>query len=303
MYDLEVAICKNEGVDSFEELELGPLVRHPLALHYFSLKPDATEVFKITGEEVISFLWKFVYRMKKKNNNVQAEGFLDRKKKNKSYYNDNIQVEEFLDFIAKRRSVASKEELCLRIQNLGMHISAVRKAMNSQTAILKRPADATSISQRIESISSMQKDFRGKRIRFVSSSSSDDEIDDDPNNANLPSQNVASSDQVTSYPHPAEIEEMTRLGWDDDAWEYPAPASGSPRHNESCYQHPCSTMPGPSGSSKNIKKKDKKENKNKKEKKRNFNEADLAIDNQSIKKFIKNWKKACQDHTVPDKVC
>nr|XP_023875976.1 uncharacterized protein LOC111988418 isoform X2 [Quercus suber] len=302
LYDLEVAICKNEGVDSFEELELGPLVRHPLALHYFSLKPVATEVFKITGEEVISFLWKFVYRMKKKNNNVQAEEFLDRKKKNKSYYIDNIQVEEFLDFIAKRRSVASKEELCLRIQNLGMHISAVRKAMNAQTAIIKRPADATSISQRIESISSAQKDFRGKRIRFVSSSSSDDEIDDDPNNANSPSQNVASSDQVTSYPHPAEIEEMTRLGWDDDAWEYPAPASGSPRHNESCYQHPCSTMPGPSGSSENIKKKDKREKKNRKEKKRNFNEADLAIDNQSIKKFIKNWKKACQDHTVPDKV-
>ncbi|XP_050285644.1 protein NO VEIN-like isoform X2 [Quercus robur] len=302
LYDLEVAICKNEGVDSFEELELGPLVRHPLALHYFSLKPDATEVFKITGEEVISFLWKFVYRTKKKNNNVQAEEFLDRKKKNKSYYIDNIQVEEFLDFIAKRRSVASKEELCLRIQNLGMHISAVRKAMNAQTTILKRPADATSISQRIESISSAQKDFRGKRIRFVSSSSSDDEIDDDPNNANLPSQNVASSDQVTSYPHPAEIEEMTRLGWDDDAWEYPAPASGSPRHNESCYQHSCSTMPGPSGSSQNIKKKDKMEKKNKKEKKRNFNEADLAVDNQSIKKFITNWKKACQDHTEPDKV-
>uniref|UniRef100_A0A7N2LL83 RNA helicase n=1 Tax=Quercus lobata TaxID=97700 RepID=A0A7N2LL83_QUELO len=45
--------------------------------------------------------------------------------------------------------------------------------MNSETAILN------SISQRIESFSSVQKDFCGKHIRFVSSSSDDDENSDD----------------------------------------------------------------------------------------------------------------------------
>ena len=70
---------------------------------------------------------------------------------------------------------------------------------------------ATSISQRIESISSAQKDYCGKHIRFVSSSSNDDENGDDPNNAKSPSQNVASSDQVTSCLYPAKIEEMTWL--------------------------------------------------------------------------------------------
>nr|POE90737.1 hypothetical protein CFP56_77562 [Quercus suber] len=144
LYDLEVAICKNEGVDNFEKLELGPLLRHPLVLHYFSLKSDATEVIKITGEE--------------------------------------------------RRSVASKEELCIRVQNLGMHVSAIRKAMSPQTAILTKPVDATSISQCVESFSSARKDFRGKNIRFASSSSNDDENSDDSKDANLPSQNVASSD-------------------------------------------------------------------------------------------------------------
>ncbi|KAL6961024.1 histone acetyltransferase [Sarracenia purpurea var. burkii] len=49
--DLEVAICKNEGVKRFEELELGPLVQHPLVIHYFSGSADVTEVFKITSEE------------------------------------------------------------------------------------------------------------------------------------------------------------------------------------------------------------------------------------------------------------
>ncbi|KAK7854734.1 hypothetical protein CFP56_031055 [Quercus suber] len=206
LYDLEVAICKNEGVDNFEKLELGPLLRHPLVLHYFSLKSDAAEVFKITGEEVFCFLWKFIHKKMKKSQNIESvevEESLDgkkKKKKKKNKYINNIQVDEFLNFIAKRRSVASKEELCIRIQNLGMHVSAIQKAMSPQTAILKKPVDATSISQRVESFSSARKDFRGKNIRFASSSSNDDENSDDSKDANLPSQNVASSDRVTSCP-------------------------------------------------------------------------------------------------------
>ncbi|XP_050285648.1 protein NO VEIN-LIKE-like [Quercus robur] len=205
LYDLEVAICKNEGVDNFEKLELGPLLRHPLVLHYFSLKADATEVFKITGEEVFCFLWKYIHGKKKKksqnNESVEVEESLDgKKKRKKNKYINNIQVDKFLNFIAKRRSVASKEELCIRIQNLGMHVSAIQKAMSPQTAILKKPVDATSISQRVESFSSARKDFRGKNIRFASSSSNDDEDSDDSKDANLPSQNVASSDRVTSCP-------------------------------------------------------------------------------------------------------
>lgn len=92
-----MAICENEGVEKFEELELGPLLRHPLVLHYFSVNSDVIEVLKITGEEIISFLWKFIYKCKYKE----------------------IKVEEFLDFIAKKRSVAGKEKLGIRVQSLG----------------------------------------------------------------------------------------------------------------------------------------------------------------------------------------
>ncbi|KAJ0508398.1 hypothetical protein HanPSC8_Chr11g0462341 [Helianthus annuus] len=34
--DLEMAICEREGVTNFEELGLGPILKHPLVLHYFS---------------------------------------------------------------------------------------------------------------------------------------------------------------------------------------------------------------------------------------------------------------------------
>lgn len=107
-----MAICKNEGVEQFEELELGPLLRHPLVLHYFSVKSDVTEVFKITTEEIISFLWKFVCKTySKKSRKDKAIG---KKKKDKA-----IGAEEFLDFIATKRSVADKEKLGVRVQSLG----------------------------------------------------------------------------------------------------------------------------------------------------------------------------------------
>lgn len=98
LYDLEVAICQQEGVDEFGDLGLGPLLQHPLVLHYFSVNFDTTQVFKITSKEIMHFLHEFVQRKRK---------------------NRDVKVEEFLDFIANKRSVARREELGIRIQSLG----------------------------------------------------------------------------------------------------------------------------------------------------------------------------------------
>lgn len=92
-----MAICDNEAIGQFEELELGPFLRHPLVQHYFSVNLDTTEVFKITSEEIIALLNRFMYSSKNKD----------------------IKVDEFLDFICKKRSVSGKEKLGIRIQSLG----------------------------------------------------------------------------------------------------------------------------------------------------------------------------------------
>jgi hypothetical protein len=95
---LEVAICKNEGIENFEELGLGPLMRHPLVLHYFSMKPDASaEVFKITSEEIILLLSEFMDTCQKKV----------------------IIVDEFLHFLSKNYPVKGPEMLGVRVQSLG----------------------------------------------------------------------------------------------------------------------------------------------------------------------------------------
>ena len=96
MFDLQAAICKNEGIETFEELELGPFLRHPLVLHYFSVNKDIG-VYKITTEEIVLYLSEF---------------FNGRKRKN-------VKIEEFLDFIAKKSDATSWQQLGLRIQSLG----------------------------------------------------------------------------------------------------------------------------------------------------------------------------------------
>jgi len=97
VHELGTELCSSEGVEQFDDLGLGPLLRHPLVQHYFSIPPDAMEVCKITVEEMIARLTVFQYRMKYKE----------------------FKVEEFLDFLVQKYSVASREKLGVRIQSMG----------------------------------------------------------------------------------------------------------------------------------------------------------------------------------------
>ncbi|BBG94778.1 Histidine kinase-, DNA gyrase B-, and HSP90-like ATPase family protein [Prunus dulcis] len=93
--------------------------------------------------------------------------------------NKDIRVEEYLDFIVKKRSVASKEALGIRIHSMG-----------------EKGAGQTfqHFSQRVESFSPIHKDFCGKHIRFdPKTSSSEDEGRDDY----LSEENDENNDHVT----------------------------------------------------------------------------------------------------------
>ncbi|XP_042515046.1 protein NO VEIN [Macadamia integrifolia] len=234
LYDLNAAICKNEGVECFEELEMGPLLRHPLVVHYFLVPSDATEIVKITSEEIISYLAEFVDTCKVRP----------------------IVAEEFLDFIGTKRSITAREKLGVRIQSLRMYISFIREARKAEDVTLEKcikelkstpgkqirkikvdlPQNSVTLSQkkvfdrrfnamtqRMKSFSSVNKDFHGKHVRFVSSSSEhendddtcteDDEDENDLSNQSTISRSRKCYDQRTSScPYPSATEEMTRLG-------------------------------------------------------------------------------------------
>jgi len=96
LHDLEGAICRNEFVDSFDDLELGPLLQHPLVLLYFPSISSSTGPVKITSEEIISFLDSYLH----------------------TYMTEDVKLDEFLNFVASQKSVTSKEKLGVRIQSL-----------------------------------------------------------------------------------------------------------------------------------------------------------------------------------------
>ncbi|XP_027348428.1 uncharacterized protein LOC113859987 [Abrus precatorius] len=320
VYDLEVAICKNEGIDSFEELGLGPLLRHPLVIHYFSLRSDVPQVFKITSEEIIQLL----------------SHFLDASK-----INEVIKVEHFLDFVAKNRSVKCKEWLGIRIQNLGMYISAIREARNLEQSTLekclktlkmknekfrkcpisysqKKQLDErfNAITQRVESFSPVKKSFCGQHIRFISSSSEDEDSDnstDDENNnivmgswSNPSSQFAKSSERVSSCPYPSATEEMARLGVRGDmqgnSLRNLKKEFNEPPRKKRKSENVTSTKSAPS----KLLKKNKfqvvaapKENGNTSKVSINMCE-DLSITNESLQMFVTTWKEACSEYKVDE---
>ncbi|GJS11643.1 histidine kinase-like ATPase, C-terminal domain-containing protein [Tanacetum coccineum] len=124
LHDLVLAICENEGVTSFEELELGPILKHPLVVHYFSIGPDVTEICKITTEQVVAYL-----------------SILPRKKKK-------TMVDDLLEFIAKKRK-KNRENLCIRIQSLGMHIGYIIRGRRSEGNVLKKCSDGLDLDSLI----------------------------------------------------------------------------------------------------------------------------------------------------------
>ncbi|KFK36266.1 hypothetical protein AALP_AA4G099800 [Arabis alpina] len=202
LHDLEMAICRNEFVDSFDDLEMGPLLQHPLVLLYFPSISSSTGPVKITSEEIISFLDIYL----------------------NTYDIDDVKLDEFLNFVAEKKSVINKEKLGVRIQSLRMYVSFIQDAKRQEGQTLKilltelhqkyqilsskkeQKDKSLTVSERADSFALQHKDYCGKHTRFYSSSSDDnDSVDDEFENLN-------NSDHISSCPYPSVAEEMKRIG-------------------------------------------------------------------------------------------
>ncbi|CAA0818650.1 Histidine kinase-- DNA gyrase B-- and HSP90-like ATPase family protein [Striga hermonthica] len=324
LYDLEVAICESEGVGRFEELELGPLLRHPLVVHYFSVNSEITEVYRITTEEIISYLCEFIDTHKRKK----------------------IKADIFLDFISKKKSVSGREKLSVCIQNFGAYVDHIERARQSEDRVLekcyekmktesakksKRPLFSsqkkelddhfTAIAQRMESFSSVNTQFCGKHIRFTSSSDDNSSDDDDESEANenvdnwnqkntesncsLSLPNVR-SDRGSGCPYPSASEEMTRLGLKNEVESSPYTPVGGIRSNAD-NEHPrrkrrCeNTCSSASLAAKKCKgEKNNEDPKNEGSGLRGTGGHSPSIE--SLKMFFTTWKEACRVNTADEVV-
>nr|XP_043628280.1 protein NO VEIN-like [Erigeron canadensis] len=304
--DLETAICKNEGVQKFEELELGPLIRHPLINHYFCVSSDSSGVFKISGQEILNHLVEFMDTHKGKE----------------------VKADELLDFIAKKHSVDSKEKLHVRIQSLGLHISFIRQARPLENAILKRSLLSSSKSKRkrplftsqkkqldenFSAITERVKSFssgHGQHLRFHSPSSEeeDDDMESDDNEdeacltsqSKNSSQSLKSSDRVSSCPYPSAAEEKTRLGISSEKEESPSfdrtnCNGGVNRTNKKRKSDAIESSS--SARNKSSKRGGVRKDSAGKEIRSNFSHediADMSINKDSMMTFITLWKDACK---------
>ncbi|KAJ0989893.1 hypothetical protein J5N97_008249 [Dioscorea zingiberensis] len=317
LYDLELAMCKNEGIHRFEELGLGPLVRHPIAEHYFSIPSSVTEVFKITSEDIISYLQEFMDKHKRKM----------------------IMAQEFLDFVAVQKDVKCKEMLGVRIQNLGLYISHIREARKEEAIILRtlkirrqnyyvetssaerdypQPLGRSTekeildkrfgfISKRMKLFSSSWSGFGAKHIRFDSpvddnnDAADNDAVDydekEEENDFNTYQCQNSSTDKesgqfVSSCPYPSTTEEKARLRL--KVREKLSSGNGKTKEKG-----------GQSLSGRKRKFKEKNGNAihpHKSQAKDRSNCSRLNLMKSTIAEFIGRWKEACQEQTITEVV-
>jgi len=226
-----------------------------------------------------------------------------------------------------------------------MHISAIREARNSEQSTLKkclktldlkidnfgkRPLSSSqkkqlderfnAITQRVECFSPVKKSFCGKHIRFMSSSSEDEDSDssahEQSNNimgsqSNPSPQFTRRSDRVSSCPYPSATEEKARLGVRSDMEGHSL--VNSSLKNEFCEQpkkRKFENVTSKRSASFKLQKRNKfgrvvtpihNGNKTVKTKVPINMEGDLSITNDSLQLFVTTWKEACLQRTV-DKV-
>ncbi|KAF0912690.1 hypothetical protein E2562_018941 [Oryza meyeriana var. granulata] len=306
VYDLESEICKNESVGQFEELGLGPFLQHPLVAHYFSVPADLSLVPKLSSEEIINWLQKFMDNSKKK-----------------------ITVENFLDYLAEQKSVSGKENLGVRIQSLRLHISFLRQARRTEVSAVKIQGSTNgsgdnshekdlvknrkihlskqALDKRFSAITSRIKKLPGinKHIRF---DSTDDETDGNSSSEGNAVDNSESKNgcaaiddkgtdkRVSSCPYPSKTEEMERLGLKSEMSKKPPLDSSkvkvSGKKGYTREKRKYEENGSPSSSCKRPKKKQKVQM----QKQELLPNCFLKIG--KLEKFITTWKEACREHPV-----
>ncbi|KAH7429492.1 hypothetical protein KP509_09G052400, partial [Ceratopteris richardii] len=121
--ELSLEITQNEGISNFEDLKLGPLSFNPLVGQYFAF-PEGLDIHRISTEDVLSHMSDY---MKK--------------------HPGNVEMDDFLAFITKARSVPSPQHLGIRLRNIGMYVSFIRREMKAEKALASHRANLVAIKE------------------------------------------------------------------------------------------------------------------------------------------------------------
>ena len=114
LYELQRSLVSVEQVATFEELRMGPLIKHPAAAKFFQPPEDLREVPEITAHQIQKVLMKF----------------LDKKGRTRG---ERHSLPDFLEFFAKTLSKPSPHHLCIRITSFPL---AIQVKLNFTTILV-----------------------------------------------------------------------------------------------------------------------------------------------------------------------
>ena len=105
VHELGVALAQAERVDSYEELKLGPLIKHPKVRDYFKPPDDIDSPPEITVHQLHSHLTKLI---------------------DKSKRGSKFSLEDYLEFMRKKEGLETIAHLCVRVQSFPLLIQVCR---------------------------------------------------------------------------------------------------------------------------------------------------------------------------------
>lgn len=131
IHEMEQAIISSEEVHNFEELCLGPILKHPIVQQHFKPPHDLKKVPEISYYDIMSSLKNCMQQNRR---------------------GPILQLDAVLEFMQKKFSVPSKEHLCIRISSFPLAIQVQYTSMFHCSLIMQ--AQSTCILGSQHSISS-----------------------------------------------------------------------------------------------------------------------------------------------------
>ena len=94
LHELGIALAQSESVANFEDLHLGPLIKHPKVMDLFKPPDDLDSPPEITVYQLHGYLFNLI---------------------DKSKRHAKFDLEEYLEFVRKKLGLESVQHLCVRI--------------------------------------------------------------------------------------------------------------------------------------------------------------------------------------------
>ena len=102
LYELQQAIITAEKVDSFETLQMGPLLKHPRVVDFFKPPSTLETIPDITSYRIHKHLMEFISRRPRTEGKLSMEGFLE--------------------YLCKKEEAETMYHLCIRISSFPLAI-------------------------------------------------------------------------------------------------------------------------------------------------------------------------------------